>query len=111
MNTVFCIQQKANRNQTFQKMGISSGMIPAYGLIKERITFFAFKRQILCCVRTKRTKKRAPHKKAFFSHEEPDEKRLFFRQHFTSHIYERLGRRGKFPRGQGNAKRNGMGRV
>ena len=105
MNTVFCIQQKAHRNQTFQKMGISFSMIPAYGLTKERITFFCIQKTNSLLCSHKKDKKRA------FPYGALNERNLFLPQHFTGQVYESLRRRGKFCRRQGNAKRNGMGRV
>ena len=77
MNTVFCIQQKPIEIKPFKKQKIQ---ITWYQLMmgqKEGCRFFLSKRQILCCVRTKRTKKNtspkifwrgcAPWKENYFS--------------------------------------------
>ena len=109
MNTVFCIQQKAHRNQPFSKIGNPSAAVSAYGLTKERMLFFCIQKTNSLLCSHKKDKKGASEKIIFGMR--PMKKQLFLCQHFTGQIYKSLRCRGKFPGGQSNAQRNGMGRV
>lgn len=110
MNTVFCIQQKAHRNQAFQKTENSNHMVSAYDGTKGRMPFFSIKKtNSLLCSHKKDKKEHIP--KNILEGMCSMKRELFFCQHFAGQVYESLSGGRKFCLWQSNAKRNSMRRV
>lgn len=105
MNTVFCIQQKAHRNQGLPKKRKSICRCISLWSDKRKDAVFLHSKDKFFVVFAQKGQKRA------FPYGALNEKNLFLPQHFAGQVYEGLRRRGKLPGGQSNAQRNGVGRV
>lgn len=94
MNTVFCIQQKAHRNQAFQKTENSNHMVSAYDGTKGRMPFFFYQKDKFFVVFAQKGQKRT-HPQKYFGGDVLHEKRIIFLPAFCRSGLRTLERREK----------------